>query len=132
MQTANTLIDLENRFWQSMVDADTETALSMLNEPSMMVSAHGAMQFDHAQFREMAEHDSMVIKSFELSEMQVVFPTEDTAVLTYRARQTLSPRGESELIEQEMTDASVWTRKDGHWLCVMHSETPVDHQGMKH
>ena len=108
-----------------MVDEDTDTALSMLDEPALMVSSHGAMQFDHAQYRQMAEHGSMVIKSFELSEMNVVFPTEDAAVLTYRVRQTLSARGKPELIEQQMADSSVWTRKDGQWLCVMHTETPV-------
>ena len=26
----------------------------------------------------------------------------------------------------EMADSSVWTKKDGHWLCVMHTETPID------
>ena len=40
MQTAdNTLIALEKKFWQSMVDEDTDTALAMLAEPSMMVSS---------------------------------------------------------------------------------------------
>lgn len=126
MQAAtHDLVDLEHRFWQSMVDEDTETAISMLDEPALMVSSHGAMQFDHAQYRQMAEHGSMVIKSFELSEMNVVFPTEDAAVLTYRVRQSLSPRGKPELIEQQMNDSSVWTRKGGQWMCVMHTETPV-------
>lgn len=126
MQAAtHDLVDLEHRFWQSMVDEDTETAISMLDEPALMVSSHGAMQFDHAQYRQMAEHGSMVIKSFELSEMNVVFPTEDAAVLTYRVKQSLSPRGKPELIEQQMNDSSVWTRKGGQWMCVMHTETPV-------
>ena len=127
MQTANSeLIALEKKFWQSMVDEDTETALSMLEEPALMVSSHGAMKFDHDGYRQMAEHGSMVIKSFDLSDMNVVFPTEDLAVMTYKARQSLSPRGKSEEIDQEMADSSVWTRKDGKWRCVMHTETPIE------
>lgn len=118
------LIDLETRFWQSMVDEDTETALGMLDEPAVMVSAHGAMQFDHEGYRTMAEKGSMLIKSFELSEMNVVVPDESTAVLTYHAKQSISPRGKSEEIEQDMLDSSVWLHKDGQWLCVMHTETP--------
>jgi hypothetical protein len=124
--THSELIDLERKFWQSLVDEDTDTALSMLDEPAMMVSSHGAMQFDHEQYRQMAEKGSMVVKSFELSDMQVVFPTDSTAVMTYRVKQALSERGQSRQIEQEMADSSVWTRKDGQWLCVMHTETPVD------
>ena len=53
--TSNDLISLEKKFWQSMVDEDTDTALSMLDEPALMVSSHGAMQFDHAGYRRMAE-----------------------------------------------------------------------------
>ncbi|KQY86057.1 MULTISPECIES: nuclear transport factor 2 family protein [Roseateles] len=127
MRTAdNTLIALEKKFWQSMVDEDTDTALSMLNEPSLMVSSHGAMQFDHAQYREMAEKGGMVIKSFKLSDMQVMHPSEDTAVLTYRVKQAIAQRGDTKEVEQEMADSSVWMRKDGEWLCVMHTETEID------
>lgn len=129
MRTADsTLINLEKKFWQSMVDEDTDTALSMLAEPSMMVSAQGAMQFDHAQYRQMAEQGSMVIKSFELSDVNVMFPNDDTAVLTYKVRQAMAERGEddAEAVEQLMADSSVWMRKDGEWRCFMHTETEID------
>jgi hypothetical protein len=129
MRTAdNTLINLEKKFWQSLVDEDADAALSMLYEPALMVSAQGAMQFDHAQYRDMAENGNMVVKSFELSDMNVMFPNDDTAVLTYRVRQVLAERGEeeSEAVEQTMADSSVWTRKDGEWRCVMHTETEVE------
>ena len=131
MSTAQSeLIDLENRFWKSLVEEDADTAISMLDEPALMVSSHGAMQFDHATYREMAEKGSMVVKSYELSDMNVVFPTDSTAVLTYKVRQSLAERGKSGEIQQQMADTSVWTKKDGHWLCVMHTETPLD--GGKH
>lgn len=126
---AKELIAMENRFWQSMVDEDTDTALSMLDEPSLMVSEYGAMQFDHEAYRKMAEHGDMVIKSFELSDMKVTFPKDDTALLTYSVKQALTRRGQSDPIEQQMTDSSVWMRKDGHWLCVMHTETPAGKSG---
>lgn len=129
MQTASTdLIELEKKFWQAMVDDDTDTALSMLDEPSLLVSPHGAMQFDHHQFRQMAEQGSMVIKSFDLNDMNVVFPTDQTAIVTYRVKQATARRGESEVVEQEMADSSVWMQKDGQWRCVIHTETPLDAQ----
>jgi len=131
MNTASqTLVDLEKRFWQSMIDEDTDTALEMLAEPSLMVSPHGAMKFDHAAYREMAEKGSMVIKSYELDDMDVLFANDDTAVLTYKVRQTIAPRGKGKAsakeVTQEMADSSTWVRQDGHWRCVMHTETPVD------
>jgi hypothetical protein len=121
---------LEKRFWQSLVDEDTDTALSMLAEPSLMVSSHGTMQFDHAAYREMAEKGDMVVKSFKLSDMNVVFPNDDTAIVTYRVKQSVAQRDQAKkagqkATQQEMADSSVWTRQGGDWRCVMHTETPV-------
>jgi len=129
MPTAeSTLIQLENKFWQSMVDEDTDTALGMLAEPALMVTSQGALQFDHAQYRQMAEQGNMVIKSFELNDVKVMFPNDDTAVLTYRVRQAMAERGEdeSEAVEQLMADSSIWMRKDGEWRCFMHTETEIE------
>ena len=65
--------------------------------------------------------------AFSLDDMQVVFPNEDTAVLTYSVRQAVAERGSEEIVEQRVADSSVWTRKDGgDWRCVMHTETPLD------
>lgn len=44
----------------------------MLTEPALMVGAHGTFQFDHAKYREMAEKGPMVLRSYELSDMNVV------------------------------------------------------------
>jgi hypothetical protein len=124
-----TLIDLEKRFWQSMVDHDTDTALGLLNERALMVSSHGAMQFDHAGYRKMAEHGSMVLTAYELHDVQVTMPTDDTAILTYRVTQQVAPRegGGQAGAPQEMNDSSTWVRSGpgGEWRCVMHTETPV-------
>lgn len=126
MQSAdrNTVIDLERKFWQSMVDEDTDVALGMLTEPAFMVSSHGSMKFDHAGYRQMAEHGSMAIRSYELRNMDATFPADNVAVLTYDVKQVLRPRDQSEDIEQQMTDTSTWIREDGQWRCVMHTEAP--------
>ncbi|HSV35365.1 MAG TPA: nuclear transport factor 2 family protein [Ramlibacter sp.] len=126
------LIDLETKFWQSMVDHDTDTALEMLSEPALMVSSHGAMKFDHAGYRQMADHGSMVVTAFELSDIEVVFPNDATAILTYRVKQAVAPRGEGESTEQEMNDTSTWIQKGNRWQCVMHTETPVERMPAAH
>ena len=130
---SKTLIDLETRFWQSMVDQDTDTALEMLEEPALMVSSHGAMKFDHAAYRKMAEHGSMIVTGFELSNMETVFPNDKTAILTYRVKQEVASRengGKS--TEQEMNDTSTWVKTRDGWKCVMHTETPVDSAAEAH
>src|SRR5688572_26422029 len=107
---SETIIDLEKKFWQSMVDNDSDTAINMLCEPALMVSSHGAMKFDRAGYRRMAEQGQYTLSDFELSDMQVVFPNDDTAVVTYHARQTVKPRSSGEPVVQEVNDTSTWVR----------------------
>lgn len=124
---SSTVVDLERKFWQSMVDQDTDVALNLLCEPALMVSSHGAMKFDHAGYRQMADHGSMVVNSFELSDMEVVFPNDTTAILSYRVKQGVAPRGKgAATTEQEMNDTSTWIRTNHGWRCAMHTETPVE------
>ncbi len=120
---ARNLVDLENRFWASMRDQDTDTALSLLDEPALMISSHGAMKFDHAGYRKMAEKGTMRVKDYDLSDMQVHFASDDTAVLFYKVKQVLAQRDGSDDITQEMVDSSTWVRRDGEWRCVMHTES---------
>jgi hypothetical protein len=127
--TRETLIELEKKFWQSLVEQDSDTAIQLLTEPALMVSGHGAMQFDHADYRRMNEHGAMVLRSFELSNMQVMFPNESTAVLTYHVKQQMAPRDASDGETQEMNDSSTWIKEGQFWKCVMHTETPANGGG---
>jgi hypothetical protein len=131
--TTQHLIELEKKFWQSLVKEDTEAALSLLDQQAIMVSSHGSMKFDHVQYREMVQKGSMVLKDFRLGDIDVLQPTEDMAVLTYRVRQSVGSRGDdAKPTTQEMVDSSTWVRKENQWQCVAHTETPLEQQSRKH
>lgn len=123
---SKTLVNLETRFWQSMVDEDIDAALKMLAEPALMVSALGAMKFDHDGYRKMAA----VLTAFELSGMDVTFANEHTAILTYRVKQGVANRGNGnghgDASMRQMNDSSTWVRDGRQWKCVMHTETPAE------
>lgn len=126
------LVDLETKFWQSMVDQDADTAVALLNEPALMVSAHGSMQFDHVGYRKMADQGTMVVTGFDFDDMQVVFPNETTAVLTYDVKQQVAPRDKKNAgATQEMNDSSTWIKVGDHWKCVVHTETPAAKKPVK-
>lgn len=123
---SQTLIELETRFWQAMVDGDHDTATSLLTEPAVMVSGHGAFQFDHGTYRQMADLGPRVVTSFKLRKMNVVFPNDNTAVLTYQVQQGVAPRDDRSAVEvEDMNESSTWVRAGSGWKCVMHTETPV-------
>jgi len=121
--TDQELIALEQRFWQTMVDGNTDDALRMLAEPAGMVSSHGAMQFDHAGYRKMADNDDYKLVSYQLSEFGVLRPTPDVAILTYNGDQKTSIKGEE--VQEQMCDSSTWVRRDNQWICALHTETPL-------
>jgi len=132
---SETLIGLEKKFWQSMVDEDSDTAVDLLCEPALMVSAHGALQFDHAGYRHMAENGESVIKSFKLSDMHVVFPNDDTAIVTYHVKQEVASRktgNGTKASVQEMNDTSTWVKDGDEWKCAIHTETPSTAKPPKH
>jgi len=123
---AKALVDLEKQFWQSIVEEDTDALIGMLAEQSLMVSPNGAMKFGHEEFRKMAEQGAKVLKTYELSDMDVVFPNANTAILTYHAKQTMAPRGSSDGgTTQEVNDTSTWVKTLDGWKCVMHTESPA-------
>jgi ketosteroid isomerase-like protein len=128
----DTIIELERKFWHSLASHDTETAVRLLTEPALLVSARGTMQVDHEAYRKMADKGPMTLSEFQLSEMRVVFPNDSTAVVTYHARQKVAARGSSDGAVQEMNDSSVWIKDRGNWRCVMHTETPSGPEHFSH
>jgi ketosteroid isomerase-like protein len=127
------LVDLETKFWQAMVDQDADGAVALLNEPALMVSAHGAMQFDHAGYRKMADQGPMIVTGFDFDDMQVVFPNDTTAVLTYHVKQKVAPRDKKgEAMSQDMNDSSTWIKVGDSWKCVLHTESPAGQPAARH
>ena len=75
---------LERAFWQSMVDGDPTVATGMLAERALMVSGHGAMAFDHDGYTRMANDPSHKLLAFDLSDLEVLFPSDEVAIATYK------------------------------------------------
>lgn len=114
---------LENAFWKSMVAGQPDVATQLLTEPAVMVSGHGATKFDHAAYTRMANDDRYKLIDYSISDMDVMFPTEDVAVATYRVDQRMEMEGKP--VQMDVYDSSTWVRIDGKWRCVMHTESPV-------
>jgi hypothetical protein len=83
----------------------------------------------------MAENGDWVLKSFELSDVHVAFPNDETAVLTYHVKQEVASRkkGDGGVGSfQEMNDTSTWVKDGDEWKCAIHTETPSTPKPPKH
>lgn len=112
---------LERAFWQSMVDDDPKVATGMLADTALMVSGHGAMSFDHAGYTKMAKDPSHRLVQFKLSDMDVMFPSDDLAIATYKVQQQVERDGKP--MQMQAVDSSTWVKSGDDWKCVVHTES---------
>ncbi len=77
----------------------------------------------------------MILTAFALSDIEVLFASETTAVMTYRVKQTVAAREGGKSTKgtvQDMTDTSTWVYVNKRWHCVLHTESQTDAKPAKH
>lgn len=115
------IIDLENRFWKTMIDKDVETATAMMADKSIVTGAQGAATIDNQAFGKMMQEGKWTLESYTFSDVQVEFPTPDVAIIGYKVSEKLILDGEP--LTMEAADASTWIKRDGKWQCALHTES---------
>ncbi|MBO9669478.1 MAG: nuclear transport factor 2 family protein [Sphingobium sp.] len=115
------IIDLENRFWKTMVDKDVEAATAMMAGRSIVTGAQGAATIDNQSFAQMMREGKWTLESYTFSDVQVEFPAPDVAVIGYKVSERLILDGEP--LTMEAADASTWIKRDGKWQCALHTES---------
>jgi hypothetical protein len=116
-----TIRDLETRFWQSMVDKDAKLASAMIADECLVAGPAGAMKLTPAKYEELTKAGDWTLDAFEFSDVDVIFPTEDTAVIAYKVHQTGTLKGED--MDMTCADSSTWVRDGKAWKCALHTET---------
>ena len=116
-----TVIELERRYWQALKDKDVDAVLGMTDDPCLVTGAQGVAEIDHKTFEQMMRSAAWTIDAFALGDdVHVRMLGEDVAVVAYKVHEELSVEGHP--LTLDAADASTWVRRDGHWLCVAHSE----------
>jgi len=115
------LLDLENQFWQCMKDKNIAKALEMTNDPCIVTGAQGVGQIDKKTFARMMETGSWELHDFDIRDAKVQQLSDDVAIIGYKVREKLTVDGEP--LTMEAADASTWVKKDGRWVCALHTES---------
>lgn len=114
---------LEKRYWQAMKDNDTETILSLTDDPCIVTGAQGIMKFSKADFSKMinAPQDYKLQDFTFNDDYHVSVLNSNTAVIAYKVKESLDVEGKS--IELDVAETSTWRRQGEHWVCSLHTET---------
>ena len=124
-QQAREIVRLEETFWQSMVEKDAETAMGMIADECLITGPMGTLRSDPADYKRMTEQGDWDLDKFEFSDVEVIFPVEDTAIIAYKVHQTGTMKGQK--MDLNCADSTTWVRDGEAWKCALHTETIVGH-----
>ncbi|HXI55308.1 MAG TPA: nuclear transport factor 2 family protein [Polyangia bacterium] len=117
----NELLELERQYWMAMKDKDVEAAMRLTDDPCIVAGAQGVGSIDRKAFMSMMNAATYTLDDFELNEdVKVRLLREDVAVLAYKVHEELTVDGKP--VTLDASDTSTWVRRDGRWLCALHTE----------
>lgn len=120
MTMTSELIALERQYWQAIQDGDFDKISELTDEHCIVTGAQGLAQVDRPTLERMLVNAPWILHSFELSDERALMLNDDVGVLAYKVRERLTVEGKP--LTLEANDSSTWVRRDGRWLCALHTE----------
>lgn len=120
---AQEVLEHERRFWNAMRAKDGEAASQMTHDNCIVVGAQGVSAISPDTMARLTREGDWELEryTFDESTAQVQFVNEDVALVAYQVKEKLTVDGKP--VNLEANDSSVWVRKNGEWLCAMHTES---------
>ena len=115
------LLDLENQYWQAIKEKDADAAIRLTDEECIVTGAQGVGRVNRQGLSEMLKNAPYTLHDFELKDAEVRQIRDDVAVLAYKVHEELTVDGKP--VKLDAADASTWVRRDGRWLCALHTES---------
>jgi hypothetical protein len=118
------LVDMEQQYWQAIRDKDVNAAMELTDNTCVVAGASGVASIDRESFGAMLKGGNWTLNEFEfLGDVQVRAVTDDVAVVAYKVKEQLTVEGKP--LTLEAADASTWVRRDGRWMCALHTEAII-------
>jgi len=117
------ILDLEHKYWKSLKDNDMATADKLTADPCILTGPQGASRIDKATFRKMMVNPTWVLLDYEIENPEVQQLSGDVAIIGYKVHTVSRYKGEE--VTLDAADASTWVKKNGSWVCALHTESPL-------
>ena len=117
------LLRVESRYWDSMKDRDPREAEDLTDDECIIVGAQGVMTVSPEMVAKMLEDGTWQIDRYALDETkaQIRMVRDDIAIVAYPVHEDLHVDGKK--VSLDAFDATVWLKKDGKWVTVLHTES---------
>ena len=115
------LLNVERRFWNAIKKKDAQGTARISS--SLASRAQGLSAIDQKTMAKLTEEGKWELEqySFDEANAQVRFLTDDVAIVAYKVNERVAVDGET--LPIEANDSSVWVRRNGEWLCALHTES---------
>jgi hypothetical protein len=113
------IIAKEKAAWQAFKDKKTDEFKELLSPDLVSVYADGM----HNLQQEVDSMSKTEMKSFDLSDFNVVFPNKKTAIITYKAKIEATAEGKD--VSGTYNVGSVWQMAKGQWVGIFHTDSKV-------
>jgi ketosteroid isomerase-like protein len=123
MELENELLELETQFWNAVKAKDVPAAVRLTDDPCIVTGAQGVAQIDKKAFAKMMEAEKWTLHDFKIEDVKVQRLSDDVAVIGYKVHENLTVDGQR--VTLDAADASTWVKKNGRWVCAMHTESLV-------
>ena len=115
------ILDLENQYWSALKENDMATAAKLTADPCIVTGAQGAARVDKKTFEKMMKEPAWTLLNYEIKNAEVQQLNEDVAVIGYNVHEVVRYEGED--LTLDAADASTWVKKNGKWVCALHTES---------
>jgi ketosteroid isomerase-like protein len=116
-----TLLGLEQQYWQALKDKDVDTALDLTADECLIVGSQGVRRIDRSTYKAMMQDETWKLVDFTIrDDAEVEMLGRNTAIVAYNVHEDLTVEGEQ--VSIDAADSSTWVRRDGRWLCALHTE----------
>ncbi len=117
------LLDVERRFWNAIKAKDAKGTARMTDDGCIVVGAQGLSAIDQKTMAKLTEEGKWELEQYTFDEKnaQVRFLNDDVAIVAYKVNERVAVDGQT--LPIEANDSSVWVRRNGEWLCALHTES---------
>jgi hypothetical protein len=116
------VIGLEKKYWRAMAEHDLETALELTDFPCLIASAQGVRSVNEEEFKRVFNSHRESIDKPTIGDAKTRMLGPDTAIVAY----------EVQCSGKSAVDTSTWVRRDGRWVCAMHTEIEAEETAGRH
>ena len=122
-QSQKMIIATERKLWEGWKNKDVKPFKAYLSADSVMIGDAGVA----TKTEGIKELETMAceVKSYELSDIKVMFLNSDAALMTYKATQDATCGGQA--APPAVWASSAYVKRGGKWFAASHQETPVKH-----